>query len=90
MEDFSVNKLRLVVWKFIRLANPDSFLRSHGLRKMTSSYAFFRQMDVQEIYEVVGGSSILVFRRHYLKGIEEVSSSLVVLGSEVPASVKKH
>ena len=87
--ELSVNKLRLLLCKFIRKADPTSFPKSHDLRKMASSFAFFHNIDMQEICDLVGWSSIRVFRKHYLKQIQEVSSSVVVLGAELPASVKE-
>ena len=89
LEDLSVNKLRLYICKFIRMADPTSFPRSHDLRKMATSFAFFRSLSTEEICNVVGWSSIRVFRRHYLRQIQEVSSPIIVLGSRVAGSVSQ-
>ena len=88
LSDLSVHKIRLSLCKFIRLGDPGSFPRAHDLRKMATSYAFFKSMSSQEICDLVGWSSIGVFKRHYLRQIEEISSSLVVLGSVVQGSAR--
>ena len=84
--DLTVNKIRHFLCKFIRLGDPASFPKAHDLRKIATSYAFFKSMTNQEICDLVGWSSIRVFKRHYLRQINEISSSLVVLGSAVGTS----
>ena len=76
----SVHKIRLSMCRLVKLADPGSFPRSHDLRKMASSLAFFRTMSMEEICAVTGWSSIRVFRRHYLQRLSEVAPSVVVLG----------
>ena len=86
LSELSVNKLRLYMCKFIRLANPGSFPKPHDLRKLATSYAFFRSMSIEELCNIVGWASIRVFRKHYMRNISELSSSVVVLGSVVSGS----
>ena len=50
----SLAKIRLLLCKFIRLTDPESFPKSHDLRKVASSFAFLRTMSLADIYEVVG------------------------------------
>ena len=88
LTDMTIHKIRLFLCKFIKLANPDSFPRSHDVRKMASSFAFFRSMDIETICSRVGWSSERVFLRHYLKQVEELSSSVITLGAEVSGSAK--
>ena len=86
--DLSVFKICLILSKFFCLEDPGSFPRAHDLRKMATSYAFFKSMSSQEICDFLGWSSIGVFKRHYLRQIEEIASSLVVLGSVVQGSAR--
>ena len=86
LTDLTTHKLRLFLCKFIRLADPASVPKSHDLRKMAASFAFFRAMDTQSICDSVGWSSERVFLKHYLRQVEEISSSIIALGSEVPGS----
>ena len=74
--------------KFIKMADPSSFPKSHDLRKVATSFAFFRNIKVSDICEIVGWSSIRVFKKHYLKQISELSSPVVILGSKLPGSVR--
>ena len=90
LSDVSISKLRLWICKFIRSADSTAFPKAHDLRKVASSFAFFRSMNVREMCSVTGWSSIRVFRRHYLRQIEEVSSSLIVLGSIAKGSVSRN
>ena len=83
LQELSIHKLRLALCKFIRLGDPTSFPRAHDLRKMATSFAFFKSMSNRQICDLVGWSSIDVFRRHYLRQIEEIASPLVILGSVV-------
>ena len=83
LSDLSVHKVRLLMCQLVRLADRGSFPRSHDLRKMASSFAFFRTMSTEEICHITGWSSFRVFKRHYLQRISEVSSSFVALGSRV-------
>ena len=81
--DLSLHKLRWFLCKFIRKANPHVFPKTHDLRKYASSYAFFNCMNMQEVCNLVGWSSIRVFRKHYLKEIDAISSSFMCLGREI-------
>ena len=74
--------------KFIRMANPGVFPKSHDLRKYATSFAFLRGMDRSDLCSVVGWSSISVFKKHYLKQIDEISSPVIVLGTKLPGSVR--
>ena len=51
------------------------------------SFDFFRNVDVKEIRDLVGWSSVCIFKKHYLKQISEISST-VGLGAVVPGSPK--
>ena len=84
--DVSINKLRLYLCKLVRCANPGSFPKPHDLRKYASSFAFFKSMSCKQICDQVGWSSINVFKKHYLKEISEISSSVVMLGSIIPGT----
>ena len=84
LSDLSIAKIRLYLCMFIRIADPGSVPLSHDLRKIASSFAFFHSMSFQEIQGVTGWKSCRVFVKHYLKQINEVSSSFVALGSKVP------
>ena len=66
LTDLSLHKLRLVLCKLIRLANLESIPKSHDLRKMAASFAFFRSMNVDSSRNLVGWSSERVFIKHYL------------------------
>ena len=68
------------------MGDPGSFPRAHDLRKRATSYAFFKAMSSQQMCDLVGWSSINVFKRHYLRQIEDLSSPVVVLGSVVNPS----
>ena len=86
LSDLSIHKLRLYLCKFIRISNPGSFPKTHDLRKLATSYAFFNHMSSNELCDVVGWSSIRVFYKHYLKRISELSSSVVMLGKILPSN----
>ena len=86
--DLSLFKLRFFICRFIREADPGSFPKTHDLRKYASSFAFFRGMDISNVCNLVGWSSFRIFKKHYLKPIKEVKSSLVVLGSRFPGSAR--
>ena len=81
LTDLPISKLRWFICKFIRLADPSSFPKVHDLRKLASSFAFFNFMDMQDICSLTGWSSLRVFRRHYLREINAVRSSVVAMGS---------
>ena len=88
LSDLPINKLRWFVCKFIKIADPGSFPKIHDLRKVASSFAFFRHMNLEKICSLTGWSSFRVFKRHYLQDIAAVRSSVVVMGSGVPGSAK--
>ena len=74
---------RKVLCKLIREANPNSWPKSHDIRKMASSYAFFGAMNFQSISSFTGWSSVGVFVRHYLNAIEDLRQPCVVLGRNI-------
>ena len=86
--DLSIAKLRWYLCRCIRWADPSSFPKAHDLRKIATSFAFFRNMSTSEICNLVGWQSVGVFKKHYLKQISEISSPVVVLGSKLSGSVK--
>ena len=86
LSELSINKLRWYLCKFIRIGDPDAFPKVHDLRKVASSYAFFKSMNMEEICTLVGWSSYRVFRRHYLRKIRDVKSSFIVLGVKIPGA----
>ena len=88
LRDLSLFKIRFFLCKFIRIAEPESFPKTHDLRKYASSFAFFRGMRVEDICNLVGWASFRVFKKHYLKSITEIKSAIVVLGSSFPGSRK--
>ena len=88
LSDLPIGKIRWYLCKFIRLADPTSFPKVHDLRKIASSFAFFRHMGLEEICSLTGWSSFRVFRKHYLHQIKAIKSSIVVLGSTLPGSAK--
>ena len=85
LQDATIQKIRLYLCKFIRASNPGSFPRTHDLRKLATSFAFFKSMSNDDMCDIVGWSSINVFRRHYVRQIEDVSSPFIVLGRTVPS-----
>ena len=56
----------------IKASNPGSFPRTHDIRKVASSLAFFEDMSFSDLAEYTGWSSPKVFYRHYLKRIGRV------------------
>lgn len=49
LQDLSLAKIRILLCQFIRLADPGSFPKSHDLRKVATSFAFFRSLSFSEI-----------------------------------------
>ena len=83
LKHLSIHKIRLLLCKYIRLADPGAFPKSHDLRKLASSYAFLKSLSFEQIKDVTGWSSCQVFRKHYFKKLQEVGSSFIALGSRV-------
>ena len=83
MKPCSLTKLKEYVCRVIKIANPNSVPKSHDVRKMAASVAFFQNMDVSELCSKVGWSSSRVFYKHYLKQISQVSQPCVVLGEDL-------
>ena len=89
LSDLPLNRLRWHICKFIRLSGPNSFPKVHDLRRVASSFAFFNFMDINDICSLTGWSSFRVFRRHYLREIDSVRSSIVAVGSVFKRSGQK-
>ena len=68
--------------KLIKLSNPGSIPRSHDIRKLAASFAFFRFMSTEEICSFTGWWSVRVFRRSYLVDIECLVNKAVVMGKQ--------
>ena len=77
-------KCSSILCQIIKESQPNVFPCSHDIRKMTTSLAFLRQCRPIQICNTVGWSSSRVFRRHYLKQINDVVSNCVVLGNCLP------
>ena len=75
----SVSAVRNRLCSTIKKSNPDSFPKSHDVRKLATSYAFFTNMSWQDISDMTGWSSSTVFIRHYLKSVTEVREKCVIL-----------
>ena len=65
------------------MSDPGAFPKIHDLRKVASSYVFFRTMSLDDICEVTGWPSCRVFKRHCMSCIKEVGSSFIALGTPV-------
>ena len=85
LSDLSLFKLRHLICLFIRMSDTGAFPKLHDLRKVASSYAFFRTMSLDNICGVTGWSSCRVFKRHYMTQLQEGGSSFVALGTSVPS-----
>ena len=83
LQDVSIQKLRLSLCKFIRMGDPGSFPKSHDLRKYASSFAFLSTMTSDRLCSLVGWKSIKVFKRHYLRKIQQVSAPFIAIGSRI-------
>ena len=68
------------------MANLDTNPKTHDLRKLATSYAFFKSMSLKEVCDLVGWASIRVFKKHYMQEIGEVSAQFVALGTEIQPS----
>ena len=86
LESITIRKLRWYMCKLIKLSNPESYPRTHDIRKMAASFAFFNQMSLEEICSFSGWRSLKVFRKHYLIDIEHLSSGTVVMGKPMHPS----
>ena len=82
----SKGNIRVTLARLIRKAQPQSFPRTHDLRKMAASLAFFGEMSFSEIAEFTGWSSQRVFLRHYLGEMTELRHRCVALGRSVGPS----
>ena len=79
----TLGNLRFTLARLIRKAQPGSFPKSHDLRKLASSLAFFGNMPLPEISAYTGWSSKSVFIRHYLGEIKELRNKCVAMGQTV-------
>ena len=86
LEPITIRKLRWYMCRLIRLSNPDSYPKTHDIRKMAASFAFFNQMSLSDICSFSGWRSLKVFRKHYLIDIQHLSTRAVVLGKPVKTS----
>ena len=68
----------------IKESQPGVFPRSHDIRKMATSLAFFSNMSLKAICAKVGWASPVVFRKHYLKQIQGIVKNCIVLGTSLP------
>ena len=82
----SKSKIANLLCKTIKLSQPTAFPVSHDIRKMSFSLAFMANMNIQVICGKAGWSSSGVFLKHYLKQINDVKSTCVVLGQTLPNS----
>ena len=76
----TVSAVRCRITSIIKRYNPGSIPKTHDLRKMASSLAFFEGMSFPDISHMTGWTSPFVFMRHYLHEIEALVRSCVVLG----------
>ena len=71
---------RCYLTSLIKRFNPESIPKTHDIRKMASSLAFFEGMAFPDISTMTGWSIPNVFIRHYLHEIKSVMRACVVLG----------
>ena len=67
----------------IKTSNPESIPKSHDIRRMASSLAFFNGMQVSDMSELTGWSSTRVFTKHYLKEVSALATVSVVMGRQL-------
>ena len=78
--------LRREIVGIIKVSNPDSYPKTHDIRKLASSFAFFEDMAFTDLVEYTGWSSTRVFMKHYLKEVESLPLVCVTAGRvTVPA-----
>ena len=76
----SPNQVRYKLAQLIKKANPDSIPKSHDMRKVAFSLAFFSGMSFDEMSTFSGWKSHRIFLRHYLKEIGDLSRNCVTVG----------
>ena len=76
----SITATKCHLTTLIKRTNPESIPKSHDIRKLASSLAFFEGMSFPDIASMTGWSSPNVFIKHYLYEINTLLSSCVVLG----------
>ena len=76
----SLSGTRCCLTSLIKRFNPESIPKTHDIRKMASSLAFFEGMAFPDISTMTGWSTPNVFIRHYLHKIKLVMRACVVLG----------
>ena len=74
----------LLLCSIIKDSQPGVFPRTHDIRKMATSLAFFSNMGLKVLCKRVGWASPQVFLKHYLTQIQAVKHSCVVMGSSAP------
>ena len=67
----------------IKASNPESIPKSHDIRRMASSLAFFAGMQFSAMSDLTGWSSMRVFTKHYLKLVTALATALVVMGRQL-------
>ena len=82
----SKGNIRVTLARLIRRALPHAFPRSHDLRKMAASLAFFGDMSFSEMSQFTGWSSQRVFIKHYLGEMTELRHRCVAMGRSVGPS----
>ena len=82
----STGAIRVALARVIRQAVPDSFPKSHDLRKLASSLAFMGNMSLSQMSSYTGWKSSSVFVKHYCGEVSLMQKSCIALGSEVGPS----
>ena len=75
----TVSQVKGRLCSIIKKSNPDSLPRSHDVRKIATSYAFFANMSWQDISGITGWTSSTVFLNHYLQSVKSVREKCVIL-----------
>ena len=80
----SIDGIRQQILYFIKLADPDSILRAHDVRKVATSINYFYHMDFDALTKYTGWRSKKVFLRHYFKQLEDLKFHTVAAGKVIP------
>ena len=65
----------------IKESQPGSFPRPHDVRKSATSLAFFHSISIEAICNNVGWASAQVFKRTYLRNVQGITRTCVILGN---------
>ena len=79
LRDWNIAAMRLAIVRFIKNSQPLSLPRSHDLRKMATSLAFYNNLSIEQINTKVGWKSRNVFRTNYLINLQDVQTSCASL-----------